>query len=155
MQSERYINSAIGDSLLSQIIPHISANMAILNLQGVPFHPVVVVDLGYDFLFKSLLGHCVGSCKCQGIAPFLSILPDKSYLMWPFSKTWSDYLLGDVRYRFVANLVVIWRGAKYGLLLLAKTSTKPPSWPLFYGIPRGGLLFSSTSPTRPCWPYTG
>ena len=58
MQSERYINSAIGDLLLSQIIPHISANMAILNLQGVPFHPVVVICLGYDILFKFLLGHC-------------------------------------------------------------------------------------------------
>jgi hypothetical protein len=32
--------------------------MAILNLKGVPFHPVVFVGLGYDFLFKSLLAHC-------------------------------------------------------------------------------------------------
>ena len=32
--------------------------MAILNLWGVPFHPVVVVDLGKNLLFKSVLGHC-------------------------------------------------------------------------------------------------
>ena len=32
--------------------------MAILNLYGVPFHLAVVFGLGYDFLFKSLLGHC-------------------------------------------------------------------------------------------------
>ena len=33
--------------------------MTILNLQGVPSPPVVVVGSGYDFLFKSLLAHCV------------------------------------------------------------------------------------------------
>ena len=32
--------------------------MAIQNLQDVPFHPVVVIGLGYDLLFISLLGHC-------------------------------------------------------------------------------------------------
>ena len=32
--------------------------LAIFNLQCVPFHPVVVVALGYDFLFKFLLAHC-------------------------------------------------------------------------------------------------
>ena len=33
--------------------------MMILNLAGVPLHPVVVVGLGYDFLFKSILALCV------------------------------------------------------------------------------------------------
>ena len=32
--------------------------MTILNLWDVPFHPVVVVGSGYDFLFKSILAHC-------------------------------------------------------------------------------------------------
>ena len=33
--------------------------MLILILLGIPFYAVVVFSLGYDFLFKSILGHCV------------------------------------------------------------------------------------------------
>ena len=32
--------------------------MLILILLGMHFHAVVVFTLGYDFLFKSILGHC-------------------------------------------------------------------------------------------------
>ena len=32
--------------------------MTILNLWGIPFHPVVLVGLGYNFLFKPILAHC-------------------------------------------------------------------------------------------------
>ena len=33
--------------------------MLILDLWGISFHAVVVVGLGKDLLFKSVLGHCV------------------------------------------------------------------------------------------------
>ena len=37
--------------------------MLILILEGMSFYAVVVFTLGYDFLFKSILGHCVAlSC---------------------------------------------------------------------------------------------
>ena len=32
--------------------------MVIMAPQGVPFHPVVVIGLGKNLLFKSVLGHC-------------------------------------------------------------------------------------------------
>ena len=32
--------------------------MLILDLRGISFHAVVVVGLGKDLLFKSVLGHC-------------------------------------------------------------------------------------------------
>ena len=31
--------------------------MVILDIKGMPYHAVVVFTLGYDFLFKSSLGH--------------------------------------------------------------------------------------------------
>ena len=33
--------------------------MLILDLWGISFHPVVVVDLGNDLLFNFVVGHCV------------------------------------------------------------------------------------------------
>ena len=33
--------------------------MLILDLWGISFHVVVVVGLGTDLVFKSVLGHCV------------------------------------------------------------------------------------------------
>ena len=33
--------------------------MLILDLWGISFHPVVVVGLGNDLLFKSSVGHCI------------------------------------------------------------------------------------------------
>ena len=32
--------------------------MVIMTPQGVPFHPVLVIGLGKNLLFKSVLGHC-------------------------------------------------------------------------------------------------
>ena len=32
--------------------------MLILDLWGISFHPAVFVGLGYDLLFKFILGHC-------------------------------------------------------------------------------------------------
>jgi hypothetical protein len=33
--------------------------LLILDLRGIKFHAVIVFGLGKDFLFKSVLGHCV------------------------------------------------------------------------------------------------
>ena len=35
--------------------------MVILDLWGISFHPAVVVGLGNDLLFNSILAHCVGA----------------------------------------------------------------------------------------------
>jgi hypothetical protein len=37
--------------------------MVILDLWGISFHPAVVVGLGNDFLFNSILAHC-GNTIC-------------------------------------------------------------------------------------------
>jgi hypothetical protein len=42
--------------------------MVILDLLGISFHPGVVVGLGNDLLFTSILGHC-GSLGGAGAKP--------------------------------------------------------------------------------------
>jgi hypothetical protein len=39
--------------------------MVILDLWGISFHPAVVVGLGNDLLFNSILGHCVAEVGKQ------------------------------------------------------------------------------------------
>jgi hypothetical protein len=39
--------------------------LLILILQGMPFHAMVVFTLGYDFLFKSTVGHCDDSNQSE------------------------------------------------------------------------------------------
>ena len=56
--------------------------MAILNLNGVSFHPVVVIGLDYDFLFKSILGHCV---KGQALVMVFTISPFSTFVNWKSS----------------------------------------------------------------------
>ena len=48
-------------NLLSNSWRIIMTSCLILDLLGIPFDAVVVLTSGYDFLFKSTLGHCV--CK--------------------------------------------------------------------------------------------
>jgi hypothetical protein len=47
--------------------------MLILDLWGISFHPAVVVGLGNDLLFNSILGHCEklepSCCKKQQKSP--------------------------------------------------------------------------------------
>ena len=41
----------------------------ILTLQGVTFHPVVVIGLGKNLLFKSVLAHCDIESLCRNLEP--------------------------------------------------------------------------------------
>ena len=56
---------------------------------GIRFHPAVVVGLGYDFLFKSLPGHCEAllTCSCVTISFLLKKMKDESVESMFSSKT--------------------------------------------------------------------
>jgi hypothetical protein len=50
--------------------------MVILDLWGISFHPAVVVGLGNDLLFNSILAHCaVVRVHCEKIIiPFVGMI---------------------------------------------------------------------------------
>ena len=69
--------------------------MVILDQWGISFHPVVVVGLGNDLLFNSILAHCVVLCLPGHSFSLHLILPLGFQDNFPpASKKWSEWQKG-------------------------------------------------------------
>ena len=68
--------------------------MVILDLWGISFHPAVVVGLGNDLLFNSILAHCEGlTALYKNSKAFISIRKRGQ------NDSWKETLLKDNKYK--------------------------------------------------------